>query len=593
MVSPYQPLDYTGNKEFYVPYVTRNRDPLPPQAASADFRNPSTGRLYPLSQIWRNSVTNDIWMLVDISSNLGNWKKITGGTVSPLLTVTGNDGVPNDADANGDITFLGAVVANSTNSTLGVVKPLYIKFNAANVEDWQIQVGAAIAATDITKTGLLAANSAQFTVDANGFLSLKGSSVNPPVLGLVSDNPLTATADASGNITLHGLTVANATRAKPLFVNRPSANALDCEIQLSIANTTNNNPNFAGISYFDSAEFTVNSSGFVSLVNPNVPTTPTVAVNLGLTLAAGVLTLCAQDGTALSSTNKGYVAMPDKTNPGLTDVIEITANVTLQDSTSGGSTVNNNQFGLESGGVPNWPAIMFIYVSVDDAGANPAIFISRYPHYRKMPAAGSVFGNSTATANLESDFLAWTNITPGNYDGNPCVNIGSFRMQKNNGTNDWTFQTLENYDGINRYNEERLHSTFFNQDGAATNTCFIPNGGTPATGGLVPFQYKVNRAGIVHCETYTLAPFNGAGAGAVLALFSLPFIPNNTAGGNGTGQFRNSSGTIALNPYLTGNQYFGFTRCDNGADLNWADFTTATTMSLSFAIDYTLPNPPV
>jgi hypothetical protein len=64
----------------------------------------------------------------------------------------------------GLVTFDGAVVANGTN-------PVRTDGTGANTMALEVQISAAIAATDVTRIGLAAFNSADFTVDANGFVS--------------------------------------------------------------------------------------------------------------------------------------------------------------------------------------------------------------------------------------------------------------------------------------------------------------------------------------------------------------------------------------------------------------------------------------
>jgi hypothetical protein len=81
-------------------------------------------------------------------------------------TLTGDDGLVVSPNL-GTITTIGTVVANSTHA-----KALFTNGSVANTESWDIQLTAAIASTNVAKVGLAAFNSAQFTVDANGFTSI-------------------------------------------------------------------------------------------------------------------------------------------------------------------------------------------------------------------------------------------------------------------------------------------------------------------------------------------------------------------------------------------------------------------------------------
>ena len=79
-------------------------------------------------------------------------------------------------DSNGLVTFNGSVVAAGTN-------PVRTNGTAATTMALQIQTSQAIAATDATKIGLCNFNSAQFSVDANGFVSTSGTGIPNTITG--------------------------------------------------------------------------------------------------------------------------------------------------------------------------------------------------------------------------------------------------------------------------------------------------------------------------------------------------------------------------------------------------------------------------
>lgn len=87
MTSPLNPRKYVGPQNYLVPFVDRNRAPT-----TADIRDPSIGKLYPISQIWRDSSTNNFWILVNIASNLGEWQLFTSGT-GDITQLSGDTGV--------------------------------------------------------------------------------------------------------------------------------------------------------------------------------------------------------------------------------------------------------------------------------------------------------------------------------------------------------------------------------------------------------------------------------------------------------------------------------------------------------------------
>lgn len=76
----------------------------------------------------------------------------------------------------GLVTINGATVAAGTN-------PVRTDGTGANTLAVEVQISQAIAATDATKIGLCNFNSAQFTVDANGFVSTSGAAIPNTITG--------------------------------------------------------------------------------------------------------------------------------------------------------------------------------------------------------------------------------------------------------------------------------------------------------------------------------------------------------------------------------------------------------------------------
>lgn len=100
-----------------------------------------------------------------------------GGSLS---TITGDDGITVSPDGSKNIDLDGNVVANSTHS-----KAVFTESPSSHKENIDVQVAAAIASTDITKVGLAAFNQADFSVDANGFVSFTNT-IGNFVLSIVS-----------------------------------------------------------------------------------------------------------------------------------------------------------------------------------------------------------------------------------------------------------------------------------------------------------------------------------------------------------------------------------------------------------------------
>ena len=177
------PLRYQGQDYSFAPIYRRERDPRTPTNASPDIKPKEQQGYYPISSFWSNSVNGNLWVLANISNNLAHWILIGSTADNPILNVVGDDGVEVDPDAGGTLTVNGVVVANTTNA-----KAVYTKTGGASIENIEVQYSAAIASTDGTKVGLSAFSNTQFSVDANGFVSLLGGAL-PAIQKVVVQTP--------------------------------------------------------------------------------------------------------------------------------------------------------------------------------------------------------------------------------------------------------------------------------------------------------------------------------------------------------------------------------------------------------------------
>ncbi len=173
-------------------------------------------------------------------------------------TITGNTGGALSPTA-GNWNILGtSTAAGSTPvQTAGAVSTLTV----------QVQKSQAIAGTDATKVGLAAFNSAQFTVDVNGFVSFAGGS-GPAIESVTVDaftapgtNPVLPTG--AGTITVTGSQVAAGTTTNVIRTDSLAANTYTIQIQRSQAVATATIGD-NGVSHFNSAQFSVDANGFVS-----------------------------------------------------------------------------------------------------------------------------------------------------------------------------------------------------------------------------------------------------------------------------------------------------------------------------------------
>ncbi len=75
--SPKNPNKYLGPNVYSTTIVVRNREPT-----GADYRQPETGRLYPLGCQWivskdpTTGTQGDLWYLSKIESNVGYWNQV-------------------------------------------------------------------------------------------------------------------------------------------------------------------------------------------------------------------------------------------------------------------------------------------------------------------------------------------------------------------------------------------------------------------------------------------------------------------------------------------------------------------------------------
>jgi len=138
---------------------------------------------------------------------------------------------------------------------------------AGNTITTFVQTSQAIAATDATKIGLSAFDSADFTVDANGFVTLAAGaatgSFNVDAATVPGTDPVVPTA--GGLITVTGAQVASGTvGANVIRTDSLAANTYTIEIQRATTSAASN-LNVNGVSHFDSTAFAVDGNGFVTL----------------------------------------------------------------------------------------------------------------------------------------------------------------------------------------------------------------------------------------------------------------------------------------------------------------------------------------
>lgn len=228
----------------------------------------------------------------------------TGGVGTHIDTVTGDSGGAIGPDGASNIGLTGLTVANATNA-----KPVSVE-GAANAQVVEVQVATEVtgAPADSNDAGIASYNDTQFAVDANGYVTLVGAADLPSVQTLTGDDAVVTGPDASGNLDMTGLTVANATNAKPVYVNG-GTNSEVVEVQVGTAVTgAPADKNDAGIVSFDDTSFAVNADGYVTFTGGGLTwvevtgTTQAAAINTGyVTNNAGLVTITLPTTAAFGS----------------------------------------------------------------------------------------------------------------------------------------------------------------------------------------------------------------------------------------------------------------------------------------------------
>jgi hypothetical protein len=284
--------------------------------------------------------------------------------------------------------------------------------------------------------------------------------------------------------------------------------------------------------------------------------TPGWVSNLGLSLSGGTLTITDVSGNTLTSSNPGWVTVPS-TTAGQLVTLKVTTSMSFNDDAHASSDLTNLGFGITEAN--NWANDMpfFIHVinrgntDIDGTDGNSVFAISRSMSFSLTPAAANSIGDTDAIPVTDNylSVLIMASVTTANYTSLPAQLVGGFRMQWSSATADWTVQTLSNLqDG---FGFARLHY-FFNknwtyptaQNGAATGTHLLDNGGTAPVFSSTTYGYKLTASGLVHVFIAMSGDGGTDGVGAVVTRVTLP-LPSQVSTVAGAGH---------VNSVTTGNQ---------------------------------------
>ena len=366
-------------------------------------------------------------------------------------------------------------------------------------------------------------------------------------------------ANMSGTITITGGQVAaSVVGANVVRTNSLAANSFTVEIQQS-GSTAAKNTSLNGVSHYNSNQFTIdegfvsakigvasissslNNAGYLSAnssqfsVDVNgylqlLPGATSYGVgNLSISYSTGVFTVAGYDGTALSVSNPGIVWLQDKANPGRLRRYLITANQSFTDGAAG--QIDNMRWGVTSG--VNWAnnAPFYLYAVTNDALDTISFSISRVPNLTSSPIAAKL-GKQGAIVNVsQSDMYLLANVTVADYEQNPCLLIGAFRMQFAGATDSWTVQPINMTDGIGRFHEGIWYTFPVGQMGNAANAYFLDNTGTAPQFTTSTVNYRISTTGELYFSSlHVNCSVGGAGAFDLTAALPLETQFNGSQG---------------------------------------------------------------
>ncbi len=384
----------------------------------------------------------------------------------------------------------------------------------------------------------------------------------------------------------NGQLLVGSTGADPVFATATAGNGLTAtlgagtfQIDADTASATT-----IGVATFDENDFTV-TAGDAALA-ARVRNRPNYVENLGLAYNGGTGVLTIQGATtALSSTNPAFVVLPSKATPGLFTTYEITANQSFIDDV-GVSEIIDNLFGLTTSVAYGQDLPFFIYAVTNDDEDAIQFMISRMAGNKVSPAAASIGAPDDAVADTQLSFWSIDNITETVFDANPCLMVGSFRMQMS-ASDDWTVQTLDDEDGIGQFQENRNFTMALATFGAATGTFMLANGGTAPIFSTNTYSWRIIPEGLVNINIQLTGDGGTDGSGSVTTYIVTPYVPIQSAGvGLGSAWVRNSSyqaiAVATVSASMADESLFFMNRNGSTAGVQHADFGNGNrTISLS------------
>lgn len=264
--------------------------------------------------------------------------------------------IPTRFDANVSFAIpIANVLEIYGDTTAAGTSPVHTVGSGNNITTY-VQISQAIAASNATNIGLSAFNSSQFTVDANGFVSIAGGataeSFNVDAATAPGTDPVLP--NGSGVVTVTGAQVAAGTVGTNVIrTNSLAANTYTIEIQRSSAQAASTVA-ANGVAHFDSAAFDVDANGFVQLNGGGIAATSfDVQANTApgtdpvVPTAAGVVTV---NGAAVANHSVVLETRSRAANAYNLEVQYATSAAATDATKSGVAHFNSTQFSVDASG---------------------------------------------------------------------------------------------------------------------------------------------------------------------------------------------------------------------------------------------------
>jgi hypothetical protein len=221
------------------------------------------------------------------------------------------------------------------------------------------------------------------------------------------------------------------------------------------------------------------------------------------------------------------VTFQSKSTPGELITLQVIANQSFIDD-NGASEIIGNLFGFTTSISVTEDVPFFVYAVMNEDEDAVQFMISRAPGYESSSGGSFIGTPSNPVASTNGSLFSFDDITTTDYDDNPVVMVGSFRMQMS-ASDDWTVQTLNVvYDGIGQFQENNRFNMPLGQFGANAGTITLDNGGTAPVFSVNTADYRLTKNGYCYYR-FNLSGDGGTDGAGGEARIVAPFVIHATS----------------------------------------------------------------